>query len=137
MYEGETKNDEACLSDGSCLNQYVVPLSLIERWGSAMDIVYPDSKRCCCFTKSYYRYVKGTGSLLATVQRERKGKTSSLKEQCLRYFTPREVANLHSFPDDFNFPEHISLRQRYALLGNSLSVAVVSPLLRYLFSDSS
>ena len=33
-----------------------------------VDIVYPDSKRCCCFTKSYYRYVKGTGSLLATVQ---------------------------------------------------------------------
>ncbi|THG06850.1 hypothetical protein TEA_010187 [Camellia sinensis var. sinensis] len=33
-----------------------------------IDIVYPDSKRCCCFTKSYYRYVKGTGSLLATVQ---------------------------------------------------------------------
>lgn len=35
---------------------------------SGLDIVYPDSKRCCCFTKSYYRYVKGTGSLLATVQ---------------------------------------------------------------------
>ncbi|MCE3217022.1 C-5 cytosine-specific DNA methylase [Datura stramonium] len=32
------------------------------------DIVYPHSKRYCCFTKSYYRYVKGTGSLLATVQ---------------------------------------------------------------------
>lgn len=97
------------------------------------------------------------------MQPERKGKTSSLKEQCLRYFTPREVgnpafiflvssvsfwfcylffyfssfyfyflfsldiiiwssilftfafqvANLHSFPDDFNFPEHVSLRQRY------------------------
>ncbi|KAH0645230.1 hypothetical protein KY284_033114 [Solanum tuberosum] len=47
---------------------YFVPSSLIERWGSAMDIVYPYSKRCCCFTKSYYRYVKGTGSLLATAQ---------------------------------------------------------------------
>ncbi|XP_006364272.1 tRNA (cytosine(38)-C(5))-methyltransferase isoform X2 [Solanum tuberosum] len=47
---------------------YFVPSSLIERWGSAMDIVYPHSKRCCCFTKSYYRYVKGTGSLLATAQ---------------------------------------------------------------------
>ncbi|CAK9154337.1 unnamed protein product [Ilex paraguariensis] len=52
----------------SSSNQYFVPLSLVERWGSAMDIVYPASKRCCCFTKSYYRYVKGTGSLLATVQ---------------------------------------------------------------------
>ncbi|XP_076881377.1 tRNA (cytosine(38)-C(5))-methyltransferase 2 isoform X2 [Bidens hawaiensis] len=52
------------------LKQYYVPSSLIERWGSAMDIVYPDSTRCCCFTKSYYRYVKGTGSLLATVMRQ-------------------------------------------------------------------
>ncbi|XP_010254326.1 PREDICTED: tRNA (cytosine(38)-C(5))-methyltransferase isoform X2 [Nelumbo nucifera] len=125
-----------CLGTSS-LNQYIVPLSLIERWGSAMDIVYPDSRRCCCFTKSYHRYVKGTGSLLATVQPEKRGKLSSLKEQCLRYFTPREVANLHSFPDDFQFPQHISLRQRYALLGNSLSVAVVAPLFRYLFSDPS
>ncbi|XP_028799145.1 tRNA (cytosine(38)-C(5))-methyltransferase 2 isoform X2 [Neltuma alba] len=116
------------------LDQYSVPLGLIERWGSAMDIVYSDSKRCCCFTKSYYRYVKGTGSLLATVQLEKKDKTS-LKELRLRYFTPREVANLHSFPEDFQFPQHINLRQRYALLGNSLSIAVVAPILRYLFTD--
>ncbi|KAI3900420.1 hypothetical protein MKW92_020258 [Papaver armeniacum] len=47
------------------------------------------------------------------------------------------VANLHSFPENFHFPEHISLKQRYALLGNSLSVAVVGPLLRYLFSKPS
>ncbi|XP_026460232.1 DNA (cytosine-5)-methyltransferase-like [Papaver somniferum] len=117
--------------------QYNVPLCLIEKLGSAMDIVYSDSKRCCCFTKSYYRYVKGTGSLLATIQPEKKGKLSPLSEQGLRYFTPREVANLHSFPENFHFPEHISLKQRYALLGNSLSVAVVSPLLRYLFSKPS
>ncbi|XP_020220873.1 tRNA (cytosine(38)-C(5))-methyltransferase 2 [Cajanus cajan] len=117
------------------LDQYYVPRSLIERWGSAMDVVYPDSKRCCCFTKSYYRYVKGTGSLLATVQPMKRDKTS-LKEQCLRYFTPREVANLHSFPEEFEFPEHISLKQRYALLGNSLSVAVVAPLLHYLFTEA-
>lgn len=117
-------------------NQYIVPLSLIERWGSAMDIVYPESKRCCCFTKSYYRYVKGTGSLLSTVQPQIKDKSSSLMELGLRYFTPREVANLHSFPKEFEFPEYTSLRQRYALLGNSLSVAVVASLLSYLFSES-
>ncbi|ONK59495.1 tRNA (cytosine(38)-C(5))-methyltransferase [Asparagus officinalis] len=97
----------------SILDQYIVPLNLIERWGSAMDIVYLDSVRCCCFTKSYYRYVKGTGSLLAT----------------------SEVANLHSFPKDFQFPQHISIRQQYALLGNSLSIAVVAPLFRYLFTE--
>ncbi|KAH6790908.1 DNA methyltransferase-2 [Perilla frutescens var. frutescens] len=118
-------------------NQYLVPSSLVERWGSAMDIVFPESRRCCCFTKSYFRYVKGTGSLLATGLAKRKIEMSSLQELELRYFTPREVANFHSFPKDFQFPEHVSLRQRYALLGNSLSVGVVAPLLRYLFTDQS
>jgi tRNA (cytosine38-C5)-methyltransferase len=61
---------------------------------------------------------------------------SSLKELGLRFFTPREVANLHSFPSSFHFPNHISLRQQYAMLGNSLSVAVVGPLLRYLFAET-
>ncbi|XP_058074564.1 tRNA (cytosine(38)-C(5))-methyltransferase 2 isoform X2 [Magnolia sinica] len=135
------ESDEENGSGGSSLDQYAVPSSLIDRWGSAMDIVHPDSKRCCCFTKSYYRYVKGTGSLLATTQNDeslpRNAQVTSLKGLGLRYFTPREVANLHSFPEDFHFPQHISLRQRYSLLGNSLSVAVVAPLLQYLFSEPS
>ncbi|PIA65495.1 hypothetical protein AQUCO_00100773v1 [Aquilegia coerulea] len=50
------ERDEGIASSSSCPEEYVVPLSLIERWGSAMDIVYPDSKRCCCFTKSYFRH---------------------------------------------------------------------------------
>ncbi|CAK9154336.1 unnamed protein product [Ilex paraguariensis] len=69
------------------------------------------------------------------MQPRTKDRTSSLEELRLRYFTPREVANMHSFPEDFQFPKHISLRQRYALLGNSLSVAVVAPLLQYLFAE--
>ncbi|KAL6544268.1 C-5 cytosine-specific DNA methylase [Orobanche gracilis] len=119
------------------LNEYFVPTSLVERWGGAMDIVFPESKRCCCFTKSYFRYVKGTGSLLATVQGKMKNEISSLEELRLRYFTPREVANLHSFPEEFQFPKYVSLRQRYALLGNGLSVGVVAALLRYLFTHQS
>ncbi|KAL4555761.1 hypothetical protein LXL04_038389 [Taraxacum kok-saghyz] len=97
------------------INQYLVPSNLIERWGNAMDVVYPDSKRCCCFTKSYYRYVKGTGSLLATIMPITRDKTS-LEELFLKYFTPREVSNLHSFPKEFEFLPHVTLRQRYALL---------------------
>ncbi|KAE8655336.1 pentatricopeptide repeat-containing protein [Hibiscus syriacus] len=81
VQETSDKFVEGNACDVGSIDQFIVPLSLIERWGSAMDIVYPDSKRCCCFTKSYYRYVKGTGSLLATVQPKNKGKTSSLKEQ--------------------------------------------------------
>jgi len=129
--------------------QFRVPAGLIERWGDAMDIVFPDSKRCCCFTKSYVRDGKGTGSLLATSKdglnnpfinaynwrQASKNKVSLLQELDLRYFTPHEIANLHSFPEDFSFPSHVSPRQRYALLGNSLSVAVVAPLLKYLFTE--
>ncbi|KAM0826652.1 hypothetical protein ACQ4PT_068726 [Festuca glaucescens] len=129
-----------CTPSETGSHDYIVPLSLIERWGNAMDIVYPESKRCCCFTKSYYRYVKGTGSLLATskdhkpVPKENL-EFSSLNELGLRFFSPREVANLHSFPSSFCFPDHISFRQQYAMLGNSLSVAVVAPLLHYLFAE--
>ncbi|CAH9122196.1 unnamed protein product [Cuscuta epithymum] len=137
--DSEMENyDDADIDHGSDFSsQYFVPSNLVDRWGNAMDIVFPHSKRCCCFTKSYYRYVKGTGSLLATNQGNTKSTTAktSLKDLCLRYFTPREVANLHSFPSDFTFPQHINLRQRYALFGNSLSVGVVAPLLRYLFTD--
>lgn len=134
------KEADGGIPSETVLQDYIVPLNLIERWGNAMDIVYPESKRCCCFTKSYYRYVKGTGSLLATSENikqipEEKLEISSLKELGLRFFTPREVANLHSFPSSFYFPDHISLRQQYAMLGNSLSVAVVAPLLRYLFAE--
>ncbi|XP_042411285.1 tRNA (cytosine(38)-C(5))-methyltransferase 2-like isoform X2 [Zingiber officinale] len=132
VYE-EAEEGETCINSW---NTYFVPPSLIERWGSAMDIVFPQSKRCCCFTKSYFRYVKGTGSLLATCgHTNSRLEAISLKDLGLRYFTPREVANFHSFPLDFQFPSHVNLRQRYALLGNSMSVAVVAPLLQYLFSE--
>lgn len=136
--------DEIERSDAnkSPLDNYCVPISLIERWGSAMDIVFPDSKRCCCFTKSYHRYVKGTGSLLATSEVPQNGSLKkpdicSLKHLGLRYFTPREVANLHSFPEDFHFPPHISTRQQYALLGNSMNITVVASLFRYMFAQPS
>eukprot|EP01018_Ginkgo_biloba_P022279 Gb_23570 [translate_table: standard] len=154
--EGAIAENDSCILIGrkechktSKWEQYKVPVCLIERWGDAMDIVFPDSRRCCCFTKSYGRYVKGTGSLLATtkdtqsnvcadandLRQGSKLKLSLLQELDLRYFTPREVANLHSFPEEFSFPNHINLRQRYALLGNSLSIAVVAPLFKYLFTD--
>ena len=55
-----------------------------------------------------------------------------LKEMGIRYFTPREVAALHSFPPEFTFPSDLSRKRQYALLGNSLSVAVVAELVLYL-----
>ena len=57
-----------------------------------------------------------------------------LQQLHLRYFTAREVANLHSFPGSFSFPPHVTIKQQYALLGNSLSVAVVADLLTYMLT---
>lgn len=54
------------------------------------------------------------------------------KELGIRYFTPLEIAQLHSFPSTFKFPDHLSVKQCYQLLGNSLSVVVVADLLQYL-----
>ncbi|CAI7837090.1 unnamed protein product [Closterium sp. NIES-53] len=152
---------------------YCVPHDVRQRWGECFDIVTAASVRCNCFTKSYTKYAKGTGSVLLTQGAELATRvpaaaaasegvcegdsdpaSQALREQpctaeeqpCvrfngtpltqlpLRYFTPREVANLHSFPHTFTFPPHVTMKQRYALLGNSVSVAVVAHLLRHLFT---
>jgi site-specific DNA-cytosine methylase len=54
-----------------------------------------------------------------------------------RYFTPAEIARLHSLPGSFSFPGDMERRQCYKLLGNSLSVAVVADLLRFLLLSGS
>ncbi|KAJ2548530.1 C-5 cytosine-specific DNA methylase, partial [Coemansia sp. RSA 1797] len=71
----------------------------------------------------------GTGSILQTSGVV--GKDPMTIENT-RYFTPREVANLMGFPAEFSFSDITSNRQRYRLLGNSLSVSVVSVLMDYL-----
>ena len=140
-----------------------------------MDAVLPGDRKCNCFTKSYGKFTKGTGSFVAetrfdfkawdprdeesevrdpetarardvsTVERsfpEVRGDVAKENEKKktppprVRYFSPREVANIHSFPATFAFPERITTAQRFALLGNSLSVACVAPLLEYLLNDT-
>ncbi|CAI5471395.1 unnamed protein product [Closterium sp. Yama58-4] len=151
---------------------YCVPHDVRQRWGECFDIVTAASVRCNCFTKSYTKYAKGTGSVLLTQGAElatrppaaaasegacvgdsdptsqalREQPSTAEEQPCvrfngiplthlpLRYFTPREVANLHNFPRTFTFPPHVTMKQRYALLGNSVSVAVVAHLLRHLFT---
>ncbi|XP_045443795.1 tRNA (cytosine(38)-C(5))-methyltransferase isoform X5 [Pipistrellus kuhlii] len=95
---------------------------------------------------SYGRYIEGTGSVLQTAedvqieniyksltnlsQEEKITKLLMLK---LRYFTPKEIANLLGFPPEFGFPENITVKQRYRLLGNSLNVHVVAKLIKVLY----
>uniref|UniRef100_A0A8C2KHK6 tRNA (cytosine(38)-C(5))-methyltransferase n=1 Tax=Cyprinus carpio TaxID=7962 RepID=A0A8C2KHK6_CYPCA len=133
--------------DEEGMDQYLLPPKTLLRYALLMDIVQPSSRRSVCFTKGYGHYVEGTGSVLQScVDVELEGvfkslellseedKLKQLSQLKLRYFTPREIASLMGFPADFTFPKHISIKQQYRVLGNSLNVHVVSQLLRLLIS---
>ncbi|XP_022371570.1 tRNA (cytosine(38)-C(5))-methyltransferase isoform X4 [Enhydra lutris kenyoni] len=133
------------LEDDVDMNQYFLPPKSLLRYALLFDIVKPTCRRSTCFTKGYGSYIEGTGSVLQTTedvqiediyksltnlpQEEKITKLLMLK---LRYFTPKEIANLLGFPSEFGFPEKITVKQRYRLLGNSLNVHVVAKLIKIL-----
>eukprot|EP00435_Cladocopium_sp_Y103_P007196 s1042_g2.t1 len=47
----------------------------------------------------------------------------------VRYFSPKEMANLMGFPDDWWLPGHLKCRTQWRLIGNSVNVAVVEEVL--------
>ncbi|XP_045390104.1 tRNA (cytosine(38)-C(5))-methyltransferase isoform X3 [Lemur catta] len=134
------------LEDDIDMNQYFLPPKSLLRYALLLDIVKPTCRRSVCFTKGYGSYIEGTGSVLQIAedvqieniyksltnlsQEEKITKLLMLK---LRYFTPKEIANLLGFPPEFGFPEKITVKQRYRLLGNSLNVHVVAKLIRILY----
>ena len=92
------------------------------------------------FNNNLLRYCEGTGSILQSVGQGEdfdaafKNFTATEDVQDLaglklRYFSPREISNLLGFPPDFTFPDHVTLKQKYKVLGNSLNVTVVSLLI--------
>lgn len=107
------------------------------RYINVMDLIFPDSTISTCFTKSYGHYVEGTGSVLILKAPENVQSLSIRKSEDyeLRYFSPREVANLMCFPDSFSFPDNMTRKQRYKMLGNSLNVKVVSYLISLLLLE--
>ncbi|XP_011750389.2 tRNA (cytosine(38)-C(5))-methyltransferase isoform X5 [Macaca nemestrina] len=133
------------LEDDTDMDQYLLPPKSLLRYALLLDIVQPTCRRSVCFTKGYGSYIEGTGSVLQTAedvqieniyksltklsQEEQITKLLMLK---LRYFTPKEIANLLGFPPEFGFPEKITMKQRYRLLGNSLNVHVVAKLIKIL-----
>lgn len=143
------------LSDKVLANRYKV-----------FDIVSNDSTNSMCFTKAYTHYMEGTGSIFSPKSKAEVEKafatlltgddklepdTKKLKSDLepildplpllkplqLRYFTPREVANLMSFPilEHFSFPECVTNKQRYRLLGNSVNINVVAYMIKSLYKD--
>lgn len=130
------------------IHPFLVPEKVLDKYAMGLDIVSAESLSSCCFTRGYYHYAVGTGSVLqhdcsvdldlafqSYIQKKADDDSESLKslkELKLRYFTPREVANLMCFPPSHSYPTSISLRQCYQLLGNSVNVLVIGIILRYL-----
>ncbi|CAB5376483.1 uncharacterized protein OCT59_021733 [Rhizophagus irregularis] len=138
------------LQDDVDYEKYSIPNKTLTKYGKLFDIVKPSSRRSCCFTKGYHHYVEATGSILQLDEFLDSDQifnnnqiNSSISENTinlilrlkLRYFTEREVASIMGFPKDFSFPEEVTLKQRYRVLGNSLSVRVVAELIKYLLLD--
>lgn len=132
-------------------SSFKLPDNILLKYACALDIVFPQSKHSCCFTKAYGHYVVGTGSVLSNESKEyvlsvaEKIKSRECEsEKCLnllhslqlRYFTPLEIAKLMCFPQDFSFPTFVKRKQRYRLLGNSINVHVVSILIKLLVAAS-
>ncbi|XP_053606175.1 tRNA (cytosine(38)-C(5))-methyltransferase [Plodia interpunctella] len=118
------------------------------RKGNVFDVCHKESSRTCCFTKAYTHYVDGTGSVFTEAGPEAIEncfKMANMHEygseeyvKCLqtlklRYFTPKEVLALMAFPKNYAFPDNITMKQCYRLLGNSVNVKVISELLKILF----
>ncbi|CAG8569889.1 10802_t:CDS:2, partial [Scutellospora calospora] len=132
-------------SENSKILNYI-PCSLYDqdfillKYGKLFDIVQPSSIRSCCFTKGYYHYVEATGSILQMneeldafqlfrQQLSNNDMLASLSLLKLRYFTEQEISKIMGFPEEFLFPDKITLKQRYRVLGNSINVKVVSELI--------
>lgn len=92
---------------------------LVARFGKGMRMLDPDDPAAytTCFTSGYGRSLMAAGSYLSHTDG-------------VRRFAPEEIARLLHFPAEFRFPESFSLRQRWHLVGNSLSVVAVRELLR-------
>lgn len=114
-----------------------MPEKTKSRYINVMDLIPPDSTISTCFTKSYAQYAEGTGSVLILRGPESVCGISTRKSEDyeLRYFSPREVANLMCFPNRFSFPDNTTRKQRYKMLGNSLNVKVVSYLISLLLLE--
>ncbi|KAJ1527755.1 hypothetical protein ONE63_007710 [Megalurothrips usitatus] len=138
--------------DNASLNSFLLPENVLGKRSVVLDVVTPRSKRSCCFTKAYGHYSDGTGSVLTTwkmsdvhtvrannrrLELDSDEQVNEMKKLKLRYFTPREVARLMCFPEDklFAFPDTITTKQKYRLLGNSVNVHVIAMLIALLTKD--
>lgn len=125
-------------------SKYLISSELLRKRAWVLDIRTSESNSSCCFTKGYGHYAEGTGSVYCPFSDETirlkydeaikykddsDKKTQILSELKLRFFSPQEICRLMCFPESFDFPKHITDKQKYRLLGNSINVHIVSRLI--------
>lgn len=130
--------------------KFLIPKNALLKRIFLLDIRFKDSVSSNCFTKAYTRYTEGTGSVFCPISEDKASeilkKAKELEStnesekflECvtelnLRYFSPKEVSRLMSFPENFDFPKETGRNKKYRLLGNSLNVKVVAELIKLLF----
>lgn len=144
--------EEACsinsILENDVPDKYLVPQKLLKR-ANIFDICHRESRRSCCFTKAYSHYIEGSGSFYTNASEQTIKETidkansfelgsdefiQAISELKLRYFTPKEVLALMTFPETYSFPTTVTTKQCYRLLGNSVNIKVISELLKILFN---
>jgi tRNA (cytosine38-C5)-methyltransferase len=109
----------------------VKPSDLKKRTNFQFDVVQCDSLYTSTFTKAYgSHHFFGSGSILTEGRYKLTNDIVSLNP---RFFSPKEVANLMGM--ELKWPENLTTRQKYMLLGNSVSVDVVGELITVLLRD--
>ncbi|OCH88975.1 S-adenosyl-L-methionine-dependent methyltransferase [Obba rivulosa] len=134
-----------------------VPDKVLEKWGRLFDIILPSSRRSCCFTRGYTKMAERSGSVLQVNEEldttiifdrfltaQSRGETSAVRmldQLELRYFSPSELLRIFGFEPTgrrsitFHWPDDISVKTQYRLIGNSVNVRVVTELINYLLTD--
>ncbi|KAF7437258.1 hypothetical protein PC9H_004095 [Pleurotus ostreatus] len=126
---------------------HVIPDRVLSKWGRLFDIVLPSS---------YTQLVERAGSILQTnehldttcifdefLEAQANNNPSAmdiLRPLGLRYFSPTELLRLFYFlrpasQDDFIWPEGLSAKTKYRLIGNSVNVFVVTELINFLYAE--
>lgn len=104
--------------DPSPSSELWVDPEIAAQYPFALDVVDAGDSAAvtACFTAAYGHSMVRSGSYLRT-------------DRGLRRFSPSEISRLLGFPDRFEIPNDLSLRQAWRLVGNSLSVPVVQTVL--------
>lgn len=140
----ETPSIASFIDNSATDQEFLLSDDILVKRFQVLDICTLDSINSMCFTKSYCRYIEGTGSVLCKMTKdmlkkkiceieENNGNLEMKKLLKLKFFTPTEVSRLMSFPVEFSFPSNLTNKQRYRLLGNSINVKVVSELIKLLY----